>query len=75
MTEHVPADAYEAYSGPDRVAEARAVAGPEPPVDPVTTYFIHLDVFVSTPETTDANVAETWSRTGVKVTASTEDQR
>lgn len=72
----VPADAYEAYAGVDRVDEARAVAGPEAPArDPVTTYRLHLDTFLSTPETTNSEVAEAWSTSGMTVSAVTEGQR
>lgn len=69
MTHRLPSDAYEAYAGDDEVEEARAVAGPEPPAETVTTYSIHRRNGVI--ETAHWEVAEVWSSVGAKVTATT----
>jgi len=70
MPEPLPEDAYEAYAGTDRVAEARAVAGPEPS----TTYRVVDELGVDL-EVEHAEYAERLSRAGLRVTAMTEGQR
>ena len=70
MCEPLPEDAYAAYKGPDRVAEARAVAGSEPS----TTYRVIDEVGVDL-EVEHAEYAERLSRAGLRVTAVTEGQR
>lgn len=74
----VPADAFEAYRGPDRLEEARAVAGPEPAAErpeAETTYRVHCGAFLYVHELRDADEAQAVSRAGMTVTAVTEGQR
>jgi len=70
MPEELPEDAYAAYKGPDRVAEARAVAG----LEPTTTYRV-VDEAGITFETERVEAAGRLSRAGLRVTAVTEGQR